>query len=78
MPEQLDFIGGGGPKLLGGYYGNPGAGPDGETCGSCGHCMYTKPNMRRYYKCGLLKPTTGAGTDIRLKTEACQFWTADG
>lgn len=78
MTEQLDFIGGNSKPITGGYYGMPGAGPVGESCGTCGHCYYIRRrNPRRYYKCNLLKPTSGPGTDIRLKTPACQYWESD-
>ena len=75
--SQQDFIGGGG-KIKGGYFGMPGRGPAGESCGTCNHCAYTMTrNPRRYYKCLLLKPTAGEGTDIRLKSPACQHWLED-
>ena len=72
--EQIDFIGGAGKKLSSGYGGTPGLGPDGETCGSCEHCRYSAGHQKRYYKCGIGHITSGAATDIRLKTPACQYW----
>jgi hypothetical protein len=71
--KQVDCFGGGG-SVKGGYFGDPGRGPDGERCGTCGHCIGIRGNTKNYYKCGLLKPTSGEGTDIRLKTAACQHW----
>lgn len=50
-----------------------GSGPAGETCGSCVHC-YSPPAFRTFYKCRLVKPTHGPGTDIRLKWAACARW----
>ncbi len=70
---QVDFIGGGG-KVVGGYFGMPGRGPDGERCGTCSHCIRIRGHCKNYYKCDLIKPTQGEGTDIRLKTAACQHW----
>lgn len=54
----------------------PGTGPDGETCGTCTHCVRTPRGNRHYYKCAWLHKhwTHGPGTDIRLKHEACRFW----
>lgn len=61
--------------IKGGYRGIPGAGPPDQTCGTCRYCYYrSRRNPRRYYKCALVAPTSGPGTDIRLKTPACQFW----
>lgn len=54
------------------YRGHPGAGPDGKTCGDCRHC-----HGGRYKKCGLVRETAGPGTDIRLKTPACEFFEED-
>ena len=74
--DQGDFFGGG-KKLSRGYAGNPGAGPDGETCGSCTHVRLQSATSRRYYKCGIGTITRGPGTDIRLKTAACELWKSD-
>jgi hypothetical protein len=60
-----------------GYAGNPGQGPAGETCGSCQHSVRRGGNGRRgYWKCGHARgyASMSAGSDIRLKTPACQFW----
>ncbi len=74
--DQGDFFGGG-KKLSRGYAGHPGTGPDGETCGSCTHVRLQSNTVRRYYKCGIGNITRGPGTDIRLKTAACEFWKSD-
>jgi len=56
--------------------GRRGRGPAGETCGSCGHCLRVPYNAKHYYKCALMRPfwTRAAGTDIRLKWAACEYW----
>ena len=56
-----------------GYRGDPGAGPEGETCKSCKH--HTMHQMsKRYHKCGLTAWTHGQATDIKVSSPACQFW----
>lgn len=50
-----------------------GSGPAGETCGSCKNA-YCFEYAKRYWKCRLVKPTGGPGTDIRLKWAACARW----
>jgi len=50
-----------------------GSGPEGETCKSCKH-SWSHTTAKRYWKCALVKPTRGAGTDIRLKWAACSRW----
>lgn len=50
-----------------------GSGPAGETCKTCRH-SYCFTYAKRYWKCDLVKPTSGAGTDIRLKWAACSRW----
>jgi hypothetical protein len=58
-----------------GYAGQPGRGPAGETCKSCAHCYLQVTRAgKRFYKCDLITATAGPGTDIRLKSPACQFW----
>ena len=54
-----------------------GRGPDGETCGSCRHLARVAGNTRIYLKCGLMRAhwTRGAGSDIRAKWSACEYWT---
>lgn len=60
------------------YACTPGTGPKGETCGTCGHARYYAPSgKRRYYKCGLLEPTHGKGSDIKLNSPACLRWAPD-
>lgn len=58
-----------------GHAGQPGNGPDGETCKTCKH--YTLKRMAKTYrKCGLNKAnwTGGPGSDIRAGDPACDFW----
>lgn len=58
-----------------GYFAAPGSGPKGETCGSCAHSYSTKSGSgRSFRKCELVRHTFGPGTDIVLKTAACQGW----
>lgn len=62
-----------------GHAGNPGSGPDGETCKTCEH--YTLRQLASTYrKCGLMRRswTGGAGTDIRAGDPACDKWEASG
>lgn len=58
-----------------GYAGQPGRGSQGEFCRTCAHawCRETGSD-KRFWKCDLIAPTRGPGTDIRLKSPACQFW----
>lgn len=53
----------------------PGTGPQGETCGSCGH-LVERQFSRSYYKCVLQRQlwTGGLGTDVRLKDRSCSKW----
>ena len=50
-----------------------GPGPEGMRCKDCqfltGHRL-----TKRYYKCGRQIQTYGAGTDIRLKDQACRLF----
>ncbi len=57
-----------------GYASRPGSGPAGETCRSCARKVRVSSGVRAYWKCSLLKPTKGPGTDIRLKSPACAYW----
>lgn len=59
-----------------GYARPPGTGPTGETCRTCQHACKIHHHDRHYYKCGILqwRWTNGPGTDIRLKSPACEFW----
>lgn len=63
-----------GKPMLGGYAGMCGAGPDGETCGTCAAFRIAKHHGRRYFKCGRILATHGAGTDIRKSAPACEHW----
>ena len=69
--RQIDFIGG--RRIIkGGYGGSPGAGPDGETCGTCKHFRRVRG---RYFKCGMTpEETHGEATDIRMRSPACELW----
>lgn len=59
-----------------GYPRRPGSGPAGETCRTCAHHRATGAGRKNYFKCFLLKFrwTHGPGTDIRLKSPACNLW----
>ena len=54
----------------------PGTGPQGETCGTCVHCAYTGSGKRRYPKCDVIRFrwTHGPGTDILVRSPACEMW----
>lgn len=58
-----------------GHYYPPGTGPEGETCGTCKHCV-RKQMAKTYIKCGLNRAnwTGGEGSDIRVRDVACKFW----
>ena len=56
-----------------GYAAEPGTGPVGETCKTCGHSDYVEC-AKRYWKCDLRRHTASYATDIRLKSPACKFW----
>lgn len=60
-----------------GYAAMPGTGPEGETCGSCGH-LYRNRLAKTYLKCELMQRfwTGGAGTDVRARSPACRNWQA--
>lgn len=64
-PVRLNF---------GAYPYKPGSGPSGETCRTCDNATLHTYHDKRYWKCGLVVPTSGPGTDIRLKTPACRAW----
>lgn len=55
----------------------PGTGPAGKACRDCAH-LRKREASRAYYKCGLVKPTHGPGTDIRLRDAACMFFDDQG
>jgi hypothetical protein len=48
-----------------------GKGPEGATCKTCHHAWLKDYHDKRYWKCELRPHTFGAGTDIRLKWDAC-------
>lgn len=56
-----------------GHAAMPGGGPKGETCGTCDH-LVRHGRGRTYFKCGLIRWTSGAATDIRAKDPACERW----
>ena len=58
-----------------GHAGQPGNGPEGETCKSCLH--YAKIFSGGYRKCGLMEANWwahGPGSGIRAKDPACEHW----
>ena len=57
-----------------GYRFPPGSGPAGQTCGTCSHAYRTQHGNGLFWKCELVKPTRGSGTDIRKKSPACSAW----
>lgn len=78
--DQLDLLGGPPARFVKnpvhGYAARPGGGPAGESCRTCACLKATGYNRKTYYKCALVKPTGGPGTDIRLKSPACSQWRA--
>lgn len=61
-----------------GHAGHPGAGPKGETCGSCTSRRSVQGGRKAYSKCELNRRnwTGGPGSDIRMRDPACEFWKA--
>jgi hypothetical protein len=61
--------------LPNGYASVPGTGPIGETCGTCKHIARVEKS-RIYIKCDLARKywTNSYGTDIRVRSAACQLW----
>lgn len=59
-----------------GWAGTPGAGPEGETCGSCTYCALFH-YKKSYHKCSA-RPGDhwkgGRATDIRPLDPACEKW----
>lgn len=59
-----------------GWAGTPGAGPEGETCGSCTYCVVFQ-FRKAYNKCSA-RPGDhwkgGRATDIRPLDPACEKW----
>ncbi len=63
------------PRVRGGYGGIPGTGPKGETCKSCYYRVRNVSGSGRVFqKCGLIRWTHGAATDIRVKSPSCSKW----
>ena len=58
---------------VGGYPYKPGTGPAGQTCKTCANA-YCKAMGKNYWKCRLVRATSGPGSDIRLKSPACRAW----
>lgn len=52
-----------------------GPGPEGQTCGDCAHLTR---RSGKYFKCGRQSITSGPGTDIRKKDEACRLFEVKG
>lgn len=50
-----------------------GKGPDGKTCDDCEYLRRYRM-AKTYMKCGQQAITSGAGTDIRAKDEACRLF----
>lgn len=55
-----------------------GFGPKGEKCKSCHFILRVKPNTKVYYKCQYRGISSGAGTDHRLKWDACSQYHKEG
>lgn len=68
VPKQL--------KHTLGYAGQPGAGPPGETCGSCKYLRPVSHHGKRYNKCGHPRgySSFSEATDIRVSAPACEYW----
>lgn len=64
------------PTKPNGYAARPGSGPAGHTCGDCEHKQRVCGGSKVFSKCGLCERnwTHGPGSDIRVKSPACQFW----
>ena len=64
-------------KIKTGYPMPPGSGPAGETCKTCAHCCRRVSGSGKVFlKCAVKMSlwTSGAGTDIKAKSPACQLW----
>lgn len=59
-----------------GYAARPGSGPAGHFCRDCRHAKANRFNCKTYWKCWLRvrEWTHSYGTDIRLKSPACEHW----
>ncbi len=90
-PQQETLFGGteparnlSGPHYAapGGHAARPGTGPSGETCGSCGHCVFRSKQgsskTRNFYKCELMAQrwTYGRDSDVLKTSPACSRWVA--
>jgi len=62
----------------GGYAAPPGTGPEGQSCGTCGHYRRAHHQAGVFLKCGLLQHcwTHGPGTDIKAGSPSCRLWEA--
>lgn len=63
-------------RVKGGYPAAPGTGPKGERCNTCKHCLVIG-RKKNYYKCGVIRWTHGAATDIKARSPACNLWEAE-
>ena len=61
-------------KYNNGYPAQPGTGPIGYYCKDCINITFKTNGKKKYYKCGLVMPTNGAGTDIRKSRPACRLF----
>lgn len=61
-----------------GYAGRPGAGPAGETCGTCKHRRRSRLSSKTVNKCGhpLGRISGCEATDILVSAPACEHWSA--
>lgn len=61
-----------------GYAARPGSGPAGESCGTCIHDCPEEYHNKIFHKCAMMKHawTHGPGSDIRVRSPACSFWSA--
>ena len=59
-----------------GYAGDPGRGPQGETCYTCRWVRRIALNKRNVYKCGhqLGRVSHSDATDIACHAPACEHW----
>lgn len=84
-PDQGGIFGGNGPPRRyrgtpqpspAGYAAPPGTGPEGETCGSCGHCVFRMFRGRRFYKCenAARKWDRTRASDVLLHSPSCAQW----
>lgn len=50
------------------------SGPEGETCGTCGHFIRKEFNGRTYFKCAMIGDSNCDASDIRKGQPACRDW----